>query len=384
LIRTHVPETLVTEPLVGLPLPETPQEPTPVVFPLGWLLSNATGPIQYRAIREVAKLDISPDEIEGLRYTSTTALKLAVTQSPSGTWNDLMLTLPSKPGSLAGIGTVHAARRLLEYGWDQNTPPIYHARRIFFRLLALDDDPALAFELIPPKGASRDDVARARALLREASAAVLAQSAHNKDPRVRGAASRVAQRVYDFLRSPLAESPLIRVGNHHVLSPDACPPSIWFLQMLAYMPLFRTEHFDLMDRLATYLASPPPRTPPAIAVDREVVPMPHLVLGDPLPTLQAAMADLPWALTWLELTARLGLLQKNENWSGIFDKLLAQRDADGVWRSRKGTAIPPGEHSFTWPVFPLEDDPSGERRWTDITFRLGLIARLVGRPIELI
>lgn len=375
----------MTESLVGLPLPEATPQPEPVVFPLGWLLTNATGPVQYRAICDVAKLDVPATELEGLRYASLTALKLAVTQSPKGTWNELMLTVPNgKLGSVAGIGTIHAARRMLEYGWDQNTTPINQARRVFFRLLALDEDPSLAFELVPAKGASTEDVARARSLLREAAAAVLAQAGYNKDPRVRGAAARVTQRVYEFLRSPLAESPLIRVGNHHVLGPEASPPSIWFLQMLAYMPLFRTEHFDLMDRLATYLAAPAPRTPPAISVGREVVPMPHLVLGDPLQTIQAAMADLPWALTWLELVARLGLLQKHETWSGIFDKLLAQRDFDGVWRSRKGTAIAPSEHPFTWPVFPLEDDPSGERRWTDITFRLGLIARLAGRPIELI
>jgi hypothetical protein len=251
-------------------------------------------------------------------------------------------------------------------------------------LLALDEEAALGFELVPRRGATLDAVSRARSLLREASAAVLAQAGYNKDPRVRGAATRVTIRVHDFLRSPVAESPLIRVGNQHVLSPEAAPPSFWFLLMLAYMPLFRTEHFELMDRLSGYLAGPQPRTPPAIAVDRDVIPMPHLILGDPLPTLQAAMADLPWALTWLELVARLGFLQRNETWCGIFDKLLAQRDSDGVWRSRKGTAVAPSENPYTWSVYPLEDDLSGEGRWADVTFRLGLIARLAGRPIQII
>ena len=27
-------------------------------------------------------------------------------------------------------------RRLLEYGWDREAPPLYHARRVLFRLLA--------------------------------------------------------------------------------------------------------------------------------------------------------------------------------------------------------------------------------------------------------
>jgi hypothetical protein len=39
---------------------------------------------------------------------------------------------------------------------------------------------------------------------------------------------------------------------------------------------------------------------------------------------------------------------------------------------------------FIWPMYPLEGNLSGDERWTDITFRLGLIARLLGRQIELV
>lgn len=335
-------------------------------------------------MREVAKLE-APPAGDSLRYLSPTALSLAVTQSVGGAWGDAMLTTPNgKSAGLRGIGTVHAVRRLLEYGWDMNTPPIHQARRLLFRLLALDEDSAFTFELVPKRGADIEAVPRARSILREAAAAVLAQAGYNKDPRVRGAATRIATRVHDFLRSPLADSPLVRAGNQHVLGPGAAPPSFWLLLMLAHMPLFRTENFELMDRLSSYLAAPQPRTPPTIAVDRDVIPMPHLILGDPLPSLQAAMSDLPWALTWLELVARLGFLQKNECWCGIFDRLLAQRDSDGVWRSRRNAPVPPSENPFAWATYPLEEDLTEERRWTDVTFRLGLIARIAGRPIEII
>jgi hypothetical protein len=37
---------------------------------------------------------------------------------------------------------------------------------------------------------------------------------------------------------------------------------------------------------------------------------------------------------------------------------------------------------FVWPTYPLEGALSGDERWTDATFRLGLIARILGRPIE--
>jgi hypothetical protein len=35
-------------------------------------------------------------------------------------------------------------------------------------------------------------------------------------------------------------------------------------------------------------------------------------------------------------------------------------------------------------MFPLEEVHGGDERWTDVTFRIGLIARLSGRPIEVI
>jgi hypothetical protein len=35
-------------------------------------------------------------------------------------------------------------------------------------------------------------------------------------------------------------------------------------------------------------------------------------------------------------------------------------------------------------MYPLEDHPAGDERWTDITFRLGLIGRLAGRTIDLV
>ena len=65
----------MTDPFVGSPPPEAPTEPVPVIFPLGWILSNAAGPIQYRAMKEVAKVE-APPAADSLRYLSTTALSL--------------------------------------------------------------------------------------------------------------------------------------------------------------------------------------------------------------------------------------------------------------------------------------------------------------------
>lgn len=296
-----------------------------------------------------------------------------------------MLTVPSsRADHFDGIGTITAVRRLLEYGWDKDTPPIFHARRVLFRLLAEDDDQDYLFEFGGAKGVDEDTARRGRAILREAAAATLAQAGYEGDPRLRGAARRILDRVAGYLRSPLAEKPFIRVGNQHVLPPEAAPPSVYALLMLAYMPLFRNEHHDAMEALYAHLSQPLPRQEPMQLCGKKVVAQPHLVLGDLLPNRNAADEDVVMAITWLELMARLGFLKRNENWCKLYDRFLDDRDASGVWHPHKGLTTPKSSNPFLWPMYPLEDHMSGDERWTDVTFRLGLIGRLAGRTIELV
>ncbi|MGH7689701.1 MAG: hypothetical protein ACREN3_08870, partial [Gemmatimonadaceae bacterium] len=86
----------------------------------------------------------------------------------------------------------------------------------------------------------------------------------------------------------------------------------------------------------------------------------------------------------LELMARLGFLKQNDNWSRLFDRFLDDRDSDGVWHPHKGLQAVKTTNPAVWPLYPLEEDLAGEERWTDVTFRLGLIARLSGRTIEVV
>jgi hypothetical protein len=310
---------------------------------------------------------------------------LALQQAPDGTWNRSMLTVPStRAEHFEGVGTISAVRRLLEYGWDRETPPLVLARRLLFRLLAEDDDPDWLFEYGGKASGGDEDVARrGRAVLREAAAATLAQAGYEGDPRLRGAAHRIVERTVAYLRSPLAQKPWIRVGNQHVLAAEAAPPSLYLLLMLAHMPLFRTEHHEAMDRLYQHLSLPLPRQEAVQLAGKKVISQPQFVLGDFLPNRNAADADVPFALLWLELMARLGLLRRNENWARLLDRFLDDRDENGVWHPHKGMSMVRSSNAIVWPTYPLEESLSGEERWTDVTFRLGLIARLAGRPIEI-
>lgn len=374
----------MTVPPPAFPAPVSPQviaPPEPVRFPLGWLLDHAAPPIQFRAITQVARISAGAS-LEALPFSFKPALELALLQGTDGTWNQAMLAVPSgRAGHFEGIGTITAVRRLLEYGWDRESPPLLRARRILFRLLAEDDDPAYLYEL-GAKHLDEETVRRGRLILREAAAAALAEAGYEGDPRLRGAARRILDRVGEFLRSPLAQKPWVRVGNQQVLAPEAAPPSIYTLIMLAHMPLFRSEHHEQIDRLYHYLAAPLPRQESVQLLGRKMVKQPHLVLGDWLPHRNAADADVPLALVWLETMARLGFLRRNEHWSRLFDRFLEDRDRGGVWHPHKGMAAPRTTSPYVWPSYPLEQISAGEERWADVTFRLGLIARIAGRPIE--
>lgn len=350
-------------------------------------MQNASAPIQYRAITEVAKHSIPADSnFHLLPYSYRPALELALQASVDGVWNGSMLTLPSQRAEhFEGIGSIPAFRRLSEYGWHRDTPPLFHARRNLFRLLAEDTDPAQLYELAPTKGRPEEEYIRTqRQLLREAAGAALAQAGFEGDPRLRGLARRTIDRIGDYLRSPIAEKPWIRVGNKQVLHPEAFPPSIYALHLIAHMPLFQSEHYEAMELLYAYLMRPLPRQEAVQMIGTKMLPIPYAVLGDQLPHRNAVEADVPAALAWLELMARLGFLRRNENWTKMYERFVDDCGRDGVWHPHKGMAMPKSTDPYVWPIYPLEQVHGGEERWADVTFRIGLIARLSGRPVELI
>ena len=180
----------------------------------------------------------------------------------------------------------------------------------------------------------------ARQTLREAAGAALAQAGFESDPRLRGAARRTLDRMMEFLKSPVGAKPWIRIGNRQVLSPDAFAPSIYALQMLAHMPLFRSEHYEGMELLYRWLTRPLPRQEQMQVVGKKIVPVPLLVMGDRLPHRNAVEDDVPAALGWIELMARMGFLRRNENWSKMYERFVDDCGRDGVWHPHKGLAMP--------------------------------------------
>ena len=358
----------------------------PVTVPLGWVLTNAPPAIQYRALGELADFDVAEPRFRRIPYATREGWQLLLQQDADGTWPGGMLAVPSGGGD-AGVGTIVAYRRLIELGWDPEAPALSCTKRLLFRLLAEDDDPSFLAELAP-EAPDDDLIRRGRHILREAAAAALAQAGYEGDPRLRGVARRLTDRIGAYLKSPLASKPWVRIGNQHVLPPEVHAPSFHTLIMLAHMPHFRSEHHEVMDRLYAYLSQPWPRQQPVQQVGAHLVDQPHLVLGDLLPTRNAMDADMPSSLAWLEIMARLGFLRRHEGWTRLLDRLLDDRDRKGVWHPPRSVTMPEHVPAWSWPTMPLHSGKADSPEVlaavsADVTFRLALIARLAGRSVEL-
>lgn len=305
-----------------------------------------------------------------------------------GTWaGNLLATGPVPSAGILDAGTIPSYRRLLQMGYTSQMRPMRLAERILFRLLSRDEHPALYYEYEelatwePLQGAPW-----ARALIREAATAALAEAGHVEDPRVRGSAHTIANDVSAFLRSPLAEQPFAKPGTTPVLFNEAHPPSWSSLSMIAAMPNLRRERAGFTERLAHYLTQPMPVKPVAVQLGKRTVKPTHLLLGDPIETDGKGNAkDIPLALAFIELFIRIGgKLSEAPNAAGVLARLFADCDQHGVWAPKGLRSQPKSLNPNVFHVWPLSDEATGSHaRQADVTFHLARLAKLLNIPTTL-
>lgn len=306
-------------------------------------------------------------------------------QRPTGIWaSNILGTKASKAQGIKGPGTVAQYRRLLELGLPTDHRAFRLTERIFFRLLSRDADPKLLFEYQKEAKTYPELAVWARELMGEGVAAALAQANHRQDPRVRGAAHRIVTRESHFLRSDLATNPFVRRGSRTILAPGASPPTIFSVAMMAHMPRLQRERAGFVERLVSYVVHPAPRRTFVILAGKKVVKPLYYILGDPLKLDSAGRPkDIPFALHWMELLARLGHLDASSSAQRALGRLIKDCDEEGVWSPKNLRAIPKSQSNLVDFAFPLEPNGStAARRRADVTFRLAVIARLAGLELE--
>ena len=373
------------------PLERHLEIPSAHKLPLSWLFEAASLPIQYRALTEVApESGRDPERVTLLReqiLSYKDALAIARKQKETGLWGaNLLAPGPNKAMGWKETGTVFQYRRLLELGWPGDLRPFRFADRFLFRLLSRDEDPTLLVEFQRPAKTDPGLGLWARAMGAQAAAAALARGAHTDDPRLRGAAHRLASDISLYLRSELALKPFKKAHGKTVLDPLAYPPTVFSVETLAFMPAVQRERAAFLERLANYFSAAAPRRAFYIQAGKKLLKPMFEILGDPLHAdAQGRITDVPFAVYWLELLARLGILRRIPSASKVLARLYSECDDQGIWSPKSLRALPKSPNPVASHYFPLEGaGRSPAQRQTDVTFRLGLIARLLGIPIEVV
>ena len=326
----------------------------------------------------------SPEVVEAAHLAineSKTALAVVKKQKDNGIWGgNLLGVVVSAAQGVKDVGTIPQYRRLLQLEWPRTSRPFKLADRVLFRLLSRDEDPSLLFEFQKAVKADPEAEAWARGIMREAASAALAEAGYAEDPRLRGAGHKIASAISQFLRSPLAEKPFLKSGKNIVLHPEAHPPSWYSVAMLASMPNLQRERAGFTERLGRYLAQPAPKKAFVIQVGKKTVKPQHLILGDPIDADAKGMPeDIPLALHYIELMARMGALEWAPVATKVLARLLKDTDERGIWAPKNLRSQPKAGNKITHHYYPLHlDAKTTEGREVDITFRLALIAKALG------
>ena len=88
---------------------------------------------------------------------------------------------------------------------------------------------------------------------------------------------------------------------------------------------------------------------------------------------------------WLELLTRLGIVRQVPSAAKVLARLYSECDDQGIWSPAGLRAMPKSTNPVVYHSFPLEGPgKSPAQRQTDVTFRLALIARLLGIPLNVV
>jgi hypothetical protein len=329
-----------------------------------------------------------PDIIEALTHQvadAKTTQAIVRKQKDTGIWGGNLLCLaPSAMDGIKDIGTIPQHRRLIQIGYPRLGRPFKLAERVLFRILSRDEDPNLLFELTKVGKESAEAAEWVREHFREAATAALAEAGYVEDPRIRGAAHKIATNVSQFLRSPLAEKPFVRAGGKTILDPEAHPPTWYSVAMIASLPNLQRERAGFTERLGQYLAQPTPKKAFAMVVGKRAIKSDFLLLGDPIEAdSKGAPKDLPLALYFIELLARIGALHTAPVATRVLQRLLSETDERGVWSPKGLKSLPKATNKITYHWYPLNPETKAiESRTVDVTFRLAQIAKLLGWQLE--
>src|SRR2546425_9383286 len=125
--------------------------------------------------------------------------------------------------------------------------------------------------------------------------------------------------------------------------------------MLAFLPPVQRERAGFTEGLGKSSSPPAPRRAFFILAGKKLFKPIFELLGDPLRSdAQGHISDVPFALYWLELLTRLGLVRNIPSAGRVLARLFNECDEQGIWSPKSLRALPKTPNPVTAHYFPLE------------------------------
>ena len=367
--------------------------------PTTWLLERACAPIQFRLLTEILGRSMDDADVLAARdgcYNFKPALTIAGAQNQEGLWFDSFdhfetMNLNRKRGP----ATLHQLHALLEYGWGKDHPIVWRTSELLQALLW--EDPSV--DLRELKGYCGADPApelyfrkhlswRAFALLLRGGFADDAGVRHKAAERLAELSEHYGGKGVDGVRSVVEKGEhtrMIEVDGEEV--PEICSvvnsevplPDYSTLLFLAYdtESLADPRGAALAKDLVGYLMDRPVPVAQVVKVADKVLDRPVDFLLRSFDREACGEQKLLGRLLFdLELMARLGVLPQFPEAVSQLEWLIDSADDDGVIRD--DSMIDKTVNRIDYPYYPLEENWRGKhKKYTDVTFRLLLILRLL-------
>jgi len=351
--------------------------------PIPWLLENASAPIRYRVLTELLDKGRDDPEVQQLRQETQTyapALQLQRKQRKDGTWGgkihagDPRKFHPSLENVLI---------KLFEYGWQREMKPVQVAAKTLRPFLTAKRDlKFFEFSKVVKADSRREQYYRW--FLRILALGLLVRAGY-LDERCRSGILELLERSSAFVDNPISRNPTEEIGaSHPLIRSDAWHHGYPFLPDLYIARVFAFSAWLLdgemakmrLKKIFDYIMSATYQSlAPGLGLVRtgkgsftkehgiRLYSVDHYQKGGNLDEL----------LVYLELFARLGLINRYPLLMSHLEWFHSQQGKDGRWNL--ATKLLNDSSRWTNLLRIEKDWRSPTRKEADMTFRMLLILR---------
>jgi len=351
--------------------------------PIPWLLDTACAPIRYRVLTELLDRgrddpDVQQARVEMLAYPE--ALKLQKTQRKDGTWRGVVHA--GDPRKFES-SLENSLCRLFELGWNRETKPVRAAAKTLRTFMTQKRDLPF-FEFAKAVKADERRERYYRWFLRTLALGLLIRAGY-LDQKARLGVLELLDLTAGFVDSPVSRNPTEEIGAAHPLIRSeawnqgyAFLPDLYIMRVLAFSPWLLDGELAKMrlKKIFDYVLS---KVYQDLAPDLCLVRTAKgtFVKGGgvalhPVEHYQKH-GNMDELLTYLELFARLGLINRYPMLMAHLEWLHSLQGKDGKWNLP--TKLISDTSRWTALLRIEKDWRSPARKEADLTFRMLLILK---------